>query len=81
MKRWEISSANPVLRPVEIDDSINASDPEMVEFDGKTYIYYSVGDQLTWMNIKRLIYEGSLEEFCEMWYRQAGIEDMGTMAF
>jgi predicted GH43/DUF377 family glycosyl hydrolase len=80
LKKWEISSANPVLRPIEIDDSINASDPEIVEFDGKTYIYYSVGDQLTWMNIKRLIYPGSLESFCEMWYRQPGIEDHGTLS-
>ena len=79
LKKWEISSANPVLRPIEIDDSINASDPEIVEFKGKTYIYYSVGDQLTWMNIKRLIYPGSLESFCEMWYRQPGIEDHGTL--
>lgn len=81
LKRWELSSANPVLRPVDIDDSINASDPEVAEFDGKTYIYYAVGDQLTWMNIKRLTYDGSLESFCDMWYKQAGIEDQGTGFF
>ena len=75
LKRWEFSGANPVLRPMEIDDGINASDPEVVEFEGKTYIYYCVGDQLTdRMNIKRAVYPGSLQNFCEQWYTQPGIE-------
>jgi len=80
LKYWELSSANPVLRPTEIDDGINASDPEVVEFEGKTYVYYAVGDQLTWMNIKRCVYPGSLQNFCEQWYIQPGIEDRGTLA-
>jgi hypothetical protein len=78
LKRWELSSANPVLRPTQIDDCINASDPEIVEFNGKTYIYYSVGDQLTWMNIKRAVYYSSMKDFFEYWYNQPGIEDHGT---
>jgi len=80
LKDWELSSANPVLRPIEIDDGINTSDPEIVEFEGKTYVYYAVGDQLTWMNIKRGVYPGSLQQFYEQWYRQAGIKDHGTLA-
>ncbi|NIA14672.1 MAG: hypothetical protein GWP08_11380 [Nitrospiraceae bacterium] len=80
LRRWELSSANPVLRPTEIDDGINASDPEVVEFGGKTYIYYAVGDQLTWMNIKRAEYPGTLDQYFEQWYEQPGIEDRGTLA-
>ncbi|MGQ9607945.1 MAG: hypothetical protein ACUVWN_01460 [bacterium] len=75
---WELSSANPVLRPWDIDDGINASDPEIIELNGKTYVYYAVGDQLTWMNIKRGIYPSSLADFCERWYKQPGIKDRGT---
>ncbi len=78
LKRWELSSANPVLCPIDMDDGINASDPEVVEFEDKTYIYYSVGDQLTWMNMKRAIYPGALGNFYEQWYRQPGIEDCGA---
>jgi hypothetical protein len=81
LKRWELSSANPVLRPTQIDDCINASDPEIVEFNGKTYIYYSVGDQLTWMNIKRAVYYSSMKDFFEYWYDQPGVEDHGTFAY
>lgn len=80
LKRWELSSANPVSCPIDIDDGINASDPEVIELDGKTYIYYSVGDQLTWMNMKRGVYPGSLKSFLEKWYDQPGIEDHGTFA-
>ena len=79
LKEWELSSANPVLCPVEIDDCINTSDPELVEFGGKTYVYYAVGDQLTWMNIKRGVYPGSLKRFFEHWYEQPGIKDHGTL--
>jgi hypothetical protein len=78
LKRWELSSANPVLYPIDMGDGINASDPEVVEFEGKTYIYYSVGDQLTWMNMKSAVHPGSLGSFYEQWYRQPGIEDCGT---
>ena len=80
LKRWELSSANPVLYPIDMDDGINASDPEVAEFEGKTYIYYSVGDQLTWMNMKRAVYPGSLGSFYEQWYKQPGIEDWGTLS-
>jgi len=81
LKRWELSSANPVLRPTQIDDCINTSDPEIIEFNGKTYVYYSVGDQLTWMNIKRAVYYSSMKDFFEYWYDQPGIEDCGTLAY
>lgn len=65
---------------MNMDDGINAADPEVVEFGGKTYVYYSVGDQLTWMNTKRGVYPGSLAQFFEQWYEQPGIEDHGTVA-
>ncbi|MGB9595677.1 MAG: hypothetical protein ACPL7B_05300 [Candidatus Poribacteria bacterium] len=81
LKRWELSSANPVLRPTQVDDCINTSDPEIIEFNGKTYVYYSVGDQLTWMNVKRAVYYAPLKDFFEYWYDQPGIEDCGTFAY
>ena len=81
LKHWELSSANPVLRPTGLDDGINASDPEVVEFGGKTYVYYAVGDQLTWMNVKRGVFHGPLRQFLERWYRQPGIADHGTLAW
>jgi hypothetical protein len=77
LRNWELSAANPVLAAAGIDEGINASDPELVEIDGKTHVYYSVGDQLTWMNVKRAIYPGALREFLESWYATPGIPDWG----
>lgn len=73
LKRWELSPANPVLGPEAEDDGINASDPDIVEFRGKTLLYYSVGDQLTWMNIKRAEYGARLATWLKGWFKQGGI--------
>ena len=77
---WELSSANPVLSPAGLDDGINASDPALTEFDGKTYVYYSVGDQRTWMNTKCGVYPGTPDEYFARWYQQPGVIDHGTKA-
>jgi alpha-L-fucosidase len=65
LKTWQLSPANPVLSPDRDDEGICTSDPDVVEYAGKTYLYYAVGDQRTWMNIKRAIYPGTLREFFE----------------
>ena len=62
LKTWELSPANPVLTP-GLTDGVNASDPDITEFRGKTYLYYSVGDQRTWTKLKRAVYPGSMAEF------------------
>jgi len=80
LKTWELSSANPVIAPRGLDEGINASDSEVVEFGGKTFVYFAVGDQLTWMNIKRGEFDGTLQQFFEQWYSQPGIRDCGTLA-
>ena len=78
---WETSAANPVLRPEGLDEGINASDPEIIEIDGSTHLYFAVGDQLTWMNIKRAAYPGSAQAFFESWYAQPGIPDGGCAGY
>ncbi len=75
---WELSSANPVIRPEGLDEGINASDPDLVEWKGKTYLYYDSGDQLSWMNVKRAVYNGSLDNFLQSWYVNPGIPDWGS---
>ncbi|MBC7288363.1 MAG: family 43 glycosylhydrolase, partial [Armatimonadetes bacterium] len=80
LKHWEQSAANPVLSPVGIDESINASDPEIVEWQGKTYLYFAVGDQLTWMNIKRAIFPGPMDKFFEYCFRTGSVPEWGCAA-
>lgn len=73
LHQWELSAANPVLYADDLDEGINASDPELVERDGQTWLYYAVGDQLTWMNVKRALVPGGLTEYLESWFVQPGI--------
>lgn len=78
LRNWELSAANPVLAPEGLDEGINASDPDLIEFGGQTQVYYAVGDQLTWMNIKRADFDGTEADFFARWYAAPGIPDTGV---
>lgn len=73
LMQWERSAANPVLSPCGLDECINASDPDLFEHNGVTRLYYAVGDQRTWMNIKSARYDGGMESFLESWFKVPGI--------
>jgi hypothetical protein len=77
---WEQSPMNPVLTPDGLEDGVNASDPDIIEFDGKTYLYYNVGDQRTWGDVKRAIYDGPLDEFLASWFVDGCVPESGTLA-
>lgn len=79
LRNWELSAANPVLAPQGIGEGINASDPDIIEWNGQTWVYFAVGDQLTWMDIRRAPYDGSMQAFLEGWYRTPGIPDHGVV--
>jgi alpha-L-fucosidase len=64
---WEDSPRNPILAPEEGED-INTSDPDLVEYSGKVYLYYSIGDQRTYAKLKRATFDGTLPEFLEWCY-------------
>lgn len=59
---WQLGDANPVLTANLDDEGVNASDVDILEWDGKTYFYYNVGDQMTWGKVKRAVYEGPARE-------------------
>lgn len=79
LRKWFQSPLNPVLTPKAVDDSVNASDPDLVEFEGKTHLYYAVGDQRTWMNVKRVTYPGPLAAFLKGWFPTDGIPEAGDL--
>ncbi|HCU36135.1 MAG TPA: hypothetical protein DGT21_12015 [Armatimonadetes bacterium] len=70
---WEWSTANPILSPEGLDEGINASDPDIVEWRGETILYFCVGDQLTWANVKRVTWPGPLTEFLQSWFTEPGV--------
>jgi alpha-L-fucosidase len=76
---WEQSPLNPVLSPTSIDDGINASDPDLAEHNGNTLLYYAVGDQRTWMNIKRRTHPAPMNDFLAAWFPNGGIPEPGDL--
>jgi alpha-L-fucosidase len=64
---WEPSPSNPVLSPGP-NEGNNNSDPDIVEFEGKVYLYYFTGDQHTWGYLKRVIFNGGLHKFFKSFY-------------
>lgn len=67
LKEWEPSPRNPILAPEEGED-INTSDPDLAEFKGRTYLYYSIGDQRTYAKLKRAVYPGPMREFLKSYF-------------
>jgi hypothetical protein len=59
---WQLSPKNPILEAGEGEGS-NNSDVDLIEIDGKTYVYYATGDQETWGDLKRAVYPGPMREF------------------
>jgi hypothetical protein len=61
---WELSPYNPILE-AEAGEGINNSDVDILEYKGKTYLYYATGDQETWGTVRVAMYDGSEKEFLE----------------
>ena len=61
---WELSPFNPILEP-GIGDGKNNSDVDIIEYEGRTYLYYATGDQATWATIRVAMYDGLMNTFYE----------------
>lgn len=63
LKNWTASKLK-VLAPEALDNrSINASDLDFVEVNGKLEIVWINGDQVSWGNTERARYDGSFTDF------------------
>ena len=59
---WELSPHNPILE-AGAGEGINNSDVDLIEYEGKTYLFYATGDQATWGTIRVAMYDGSMQQF------------------
>jgi len=65
LKMWTLSPTRyPLLEP-EIEDGINATDADIFEFMGNTYIFYGAGWQDSRGTIRVKMYAGPMKEFFE----------------
>lgn len=65
--RWEQSPKNPVLEPEDVED-VNASDLDLVEFQGKVRAYYMYGDQRGRFGTTWAEFDGRLNDFYEHYF-------------
>lgn len=64
LENWELSPYNPILE-AEAGEGKNNSDVDILEYEGKTYLYYAIGDQATWATIRVAMYDGLMKTFFE----------------
>ena len=64
LENWELSPFNPVLEAGQ-GEGKNNSDVDILEYEGKTYLYYATGDQETWGTVRVALFDGTEKEFFE----------------
>ena len=69
LRAWEESPRNPILAASE-GEGVNNSDVDLFEFDGKTQLFYATGDQQSWSDVRRAVFDGPEERFWEEAFRK-----------
>ena len=64
LETWELSPFSPVLEAGP-GEGKNNSDVDILEYEGKTYLYYATGDQETWGTVRVALFDGTEQEFFE----------------
>jgi len=67
LKTWELSPFNPVLEAGP-GEGKNNSDVDILEYEGKTYLYYATGDQATWGTMRVAMFDGAEKTFFEAYF-------------
>ena len=66
---WELSPYNPILE-AGAGEGKNNSDVDILEYEGKTYLYYATGDQESWGTVRVAMFNGTEKAFFESHFPQ-----------
>jgi hypothetical protein len=69
---WELSPYNPILQAGK-GEGINNTDVDIIEYEGRTYLFYATGDQATWATIRVAMYDGEMKTFFESHFPEGEI--------
>jgi hypothetical protein len=67
LENWELTPFNPIMEATK-GEGRNNSDFDILEYEGRTYLYYGDGDQATWGTICVAMYDGSMKKFYESYF-------------
>ena len=71
LKMWELSPTRyPMIEP-ESEDGINATDADLFEFLGNTYLFYGAGWQDSRGTIRVKMFPGTMKECLESYFSKA----------
>ena len=78
LENWELSPYNPILEAAS-GEGRNNSDVDLLEYEGKTYVYYATGDQETWGTVRVALYDGPIKAFFEGYFpKDASLTRLST---
>lgn len=66
---WE-TSPHFFMAPDRSDEGINTSDVDLTEFNNRVYILYAAGDQDKWANMRYAVYDGTLRNLVNSFFRE-----------
>jgi len=72
LKTWELTPYNPILEAGP-GEGKNNSDVDLLQYEGRTYLYYAIGDQQTWSTIRVAMYNGLMKTFFENYFPKGRI--------
>jgi hypothetical protein len=67
LENWDLSPFNPILEAGN-GEGKNNSDADLLEYQGRTYLYYATGDQETWGTIRVAMFNGAEKTFFESYF-------------
>jgi len=67
LENWELSPFNPILEAGP-GEGKNNSDVDLLEYGGKTYLYYATGDQETWGTVRVAMFDGKEKDFFKSYF-------------
>jgi len=67
LENWELTPFNPIMEAGK-GEGYNNSDFDILEYEGRTYLYYGDGDQATWGTICVAMYDGPMKRFYESYF-------------
>lgn len=66
---WETSAIPFLLPDPDGSEGLSAADVDLAEYEGLTYIHYSISDQSTWGDLKTATFNGSMKELFSLFFQ------------
>lgn len=67
--KWDTSAIPFLLPDPDGSEGLSAADVDLAEYEGKTFIHYSISDQSTWGDLKTATFNGSMKQLFSLFFQ------------